>query len=56
MTSGDVAKRFLVSNHTVARWAREGLLPAMRTPGGQLRFRRTDVESFLETREPEAVA
>jgi excisionase family DNA binding protein len=38
---------FAVSVKTVSRWAQLGLLPAIRTPGGRLRFRRRDVEEFL---------
>ncbi|HEY7573879.1 MAG TPA: helix-turn-helix domain-containing protein [Thermoanaerobaculia bacterium] len=33
-----VARLFGVSASTVTRWAREGLLPAVRTPGGHYRF------------------
>ena len=34
-----VARLFGVSVSTVTRWARQGLLEAIRTPGGQFRFR-----------------
>ena len=38
-----VARLFGVSVSTVTRWARAGLLPAARTPGGHYRFRANDV-------------
>ena len=34
----DVARLFGVSTSTVTRWAREGLLKTIRTPGGHYRF------------------
>ena len=45
LTSGQVAERFLVSPRTVARWADGGLLPVIKTLGGQRRYRRADVEA-----------
>ena len=39
----DVARLFGVSVSTVTRWARTGLLPAARTPGGHYRFRADDM-------------
>jgi len=54
LSSGDVARIFGVSSVTVASWADQGLLPHFRTPGGQRRFRRADVESFLTNRAPAA--
>ncbi|HYK42103.1 MAG TPA: MerR family DNA-binding transcriptional regulator [Thermoanaerobaculia bacterium] len=38
LTRGTVAKLFGVSASTVTRWARLGLLRAVRTPGGHYRF------------------
>ena len=36
-----------VSEHTVRRWADAGVVPSYRSPGGQRRFRRADVERQL---------
>jgi excisionase family DNA binding protein len=47
---GDVARMFDVSERTVARWARTGKLPCIRTLGGRLRFRLEDVEAALSTK------
>lgn len=33
---------------TMKRWAAAGKVPAFRTPGGWWRFRRADLEAFLE--------
>lgn len=44
---GDVARMFDVSERTVARWARTGKLPCIRTLGGRLRFRLEDVQAAL---------
>lgn len=53
LTSGQVAKLFNVHPTTVMDWADKGLLPCFRTPGGQRRFRREDVDAFLpEPTEP----
>jgi excisionase family DNA binding protein len=38
LSRGEVSRLFGVSNSTVTRWARLGLLLALRTPGGHYRF------------------
>ena len=38
-----------VSENTLRRWADGGKVPVFRTAGGQRRFRRADIERFLET-------
>ena len=43
LSRGEVARLFGVSISTVTRWARTGLLPAARTPGGHYRFRADDM-------------
>lgn len=47
LTPGQVAAIFKVSVTTVGKWADDGKLPSFRTPGGQRRFRRTDISAFL---------
>lgn len=56
LTSGEVATLFNVSVETVARWADDGKLPHFKTPGGQRRYRRADVEAFLSGDTVEDVA
>lgn len=43
-----VAVRFNVSPRTVTYWAWRGKLPSVRTPGGQYRFRPSDVNALME--------
>jgi excisionase family DNA binding protein len=38
LSRGDVSRLFGVSVSTVTRWARQGLLKTLRTPGGHYRF------------------
>jgi excisionase family DNA binding protein len=38
LSRGEVARLFGVSTSTVTRWARAGLVAAVRTPGGHYRF------------------
>lgn len=48
LTPADVADLLGVARQTVSRWAREGELPHLTTPGGWHRFRRSDVDAFIE--------
>ena len=43
LTTGEVARLFGVSPSAVTRWARTGVIKAIRTPGGHFRFRAADV-------------
>lgn len=47
LTVGQLAQIFNVHPRTVARWADEGKLSSIRTPGGQRRFRRSEVAALL---------
>jgi excisionase family DNA binding protein len=44
----EVAHMFGVRPTTVARWAREGRLTAVRTPGGHRRYRLGEVQKMLD--------
>ncbi|MET8145686.1 BldC family transcriptional regulator [Sphaerisporangium sp. NPDC005288] len=49
LTSAEVAAVFRVDPKTIARWAREGRIAGIRTPGGRLiRYRESDVRAALE--------
>jgi excisionase family DNA binding protein len=47
-----VARLFGVSLSTVTRWARTGVLPAARTPGGHYRFRAEDMRRAVDASGP----
>jgi excisionase family DNA binding protein len=44
-----VALRLDVSPSTVRRWVNDGLLPAVRLPGGQIRILASDLERLSST-------
>ncbi|MFC4536914.1 BldC family transcriptional regulator [Sphaerisporangium dianthi] len=49
LTSAEVAAVFRVDPKTISRWAREGRIAGIRTPGGRLiRYRESDVRAALE--------
>ena len=48
MTRPQVARLFQCSLPTVLRWQRAGKLRAIKLGAGSIRYRRTDVEAFLE--------
>ncbi len=57
ITTGEAATELQVSVQTVRRWERTGHLTAVRTPGNQRRFRRSEVEALLAPQpEPEEAA
>lgn len=39
LTPGEVAAYFKVDPKTVTRWAKQGRLPSIKTPGGHRRYR-----------------
>ena len=56
MTSGEVARALNMTDAAIRRWAREGLVEAMKTPGGQYRFRREAFARLLQVRHPNGSA
>lgn len=48
LTPSEVAKRLRVDPKTVSRWAAAGQLNGIRTPGGQWRFRKTDIDALVD--------
>src|SRR5690625_1593082 len=48
-TPVEVAALFRVDPKTVTRWAHQGHIPSVRTPGGHRRFYLADVEALLRT-------
>lgn len=48
MTPREVAGLFGVRTTTVARWVREGVLEALKTPGGHRRYLRSEVTKLCE--------
>jgi excisionase family DNA binding protein len=50
LTARAVSDTLGVSPETVLRWTRRGELPAIRLPGGAIRYRADEVESWLTER------
>jgi excisionase family DNA binding protein len=50
LTARAVAGMLDVSTETVLRWTRRGELPAIRLPGGGIRYREDEIECWLEER------
>ena len=50
LTAKEVGKLFRVDPKTVARWVKAGQLTELRTPGGHLRFRKSEVIQLIEGR------
>ncbi len=48
-TAREVAELLGVSAETVLRWTRRGDLPALRLPGGAIRYRQHDLDAWLAT-------
>lgn len=48
LTRAEVALIFRVDPKTVTRWAAEGRLRSVRTPGGQRRYRESEVLALLD--------
>jgi excisionase family DNA binding protein len=50
LTAREMAAWLGVSPETVLRWTRARKLPAIRLPGGAIRYRSTDLDGWLEER------
>lgn len=50
MTPGEVATVFRVDPKTVTRWAADGKIGSIRTPGGHRRYRESEVRAYLKER------
>ena len=56
LTARVVAEQLDVSPATVLRWTRQGDLPAIRLPSGQIRYRQDTFETWLRGRSTPAGA
>src|SRR5437763_8729943 len=54
MTLGQAAKYLGVAQSTIRKWSDVGRVPAFYTPGGHRRYRRSDLDAFLERSGPGA--
>ena len=52
MTLGQAAKYLGVAQSTIRKWSDLGRVPAFYTPGGHRRYKRGDLEAFLERSGP----
>jgi len=52
LTLGQAAKYLGVAQSTIRKWSDTGRVPAFYTPGGHRRYRRTDLDAFLERSGP----
>jgi len=52
LTLGQAAKYLGVAQSTIRKWSDLGRVPAIYTPGGHRRYRRTDLDAFLERSGP----
>jgi excisionase family DNA binding protein len=50
LTARELAERLGVSAETVLRWTRRGELPAIRLPGGAIRFQENQVDGWFKER------
>jgi excisionase family DNA binding protein len=52
LTLGAAARFLGVAQSTIRKWSDQGRVPAFYTPGGHRRYRRSDLESFLDRSGP----
>lgn len=48
LTTGEAAELLGVHSETLKRWAAAGKVSGLKTPGGRWRFRRPDLEAFID--------
>src|SRR5436190_1815189 len=48
LTLGQAARFIGVAQSTIRKWSDQGRVPAFYTPGGHRRYRRADLETFLD--------
>jgi excisionase family DNA binding protein len=56
LTLGQAAKYLGVAQSTIRKWSDQGRVPAFYTPGGHRRYKRADLDSFLERSGPSGAA
>src|SRR5919206_4731426 len=54
LTLGQAAKYLGVAQSTIRKWSDQGRVPAFYTPGGHRRYRRGDLDNFLNRSGPNA--
>src|SRR5712671_6671815 len=52
LTLGQAARFLGVAQSTIRKWSDQGRVPAFYTPGGHRRYRRRDLETFLDRSGP----
>ena len=52
LTLGQAARFLGVAQSTIRKWSDQGRVPAFYTPGGHRRYRRSDLETFLQRSGP----
>jgi excisionase family DNA binding protein len=52
LTLGQAARFLGVAQSTIRKWSDEGRVPTFYTPGGHRRYRRSDLDAFLERSGP----
>jgi excisionase family DNA binding protein len=52
LTLGQAAKYLGVAQSTIRKWSDQGRVPAFYTPGGHRRYRRSDLDAFLDRSGP----
>src|SRR6476646_11200833 len=56
LTLGQAARFLGVAQSTIRKWSDQGRVPAFYTPGGHRRYRRGDLDAFLERSGPQSAA